>query len=119
MNSTSNISKFKQIATLLLGVFIAFIIGFGNDGYFTSTIEKTSVEQKNNEGSDTTEELVLISAVNAITVTVQLHITHVFYFISENILSNSSKVTENYLEMPHVETYLNMVFRQIISPNAP
>lgn len=119
MKDISNISKSKQFATLLLGVLIAFVLGIGETGYLNSEFTKSTVEQENNDEKDSAEKIEVISSVNAITASVLLHITHIFYFISENVLSDSSKISANYLEKPYLETYLSMVFKQIISPNAP
>lgn len=119
MKDISNISNSKQIVTLLLGVLIAFVLGIGEVGYLNPDFAKVTIEQEGNCKEDTTEKIAVISTVNAITASVLLHITHIFYFISENVLSNSPKISANYLEKPYLETYLSMVFRQIISPNAP
>ena len=119
MKRKSNISAVKQISTILLGVVIAVVLGFGQTGFFNQEITKPAVEQDSNSNEDTTEEVVLVQSVNAIASIAQLHISHVLYFISETILSDSPKITIDYLEKPYLETYLNIIFRQIISPNAP
>lgn len=119
MKQVSNISSTKQVITILLGIVLAFVLGVGQTGYFNKEITKPAVEQDANTDEDTAEEVVLVQAVNVIASTVQLHISHVLYFISETIFSDSPKSTVSYLEKPYLETYLNIIFRQIISPNAP
>ena len=102
-----------------MGVLIAMVLGMGQVNYLTDTVEKPTVEQNEDENQDTSDEIIIVSAVDAISTSAQLVISHVFYFISENILSDSPKINSGYFEKPYLVSYLTTIFRQIISPNAP
>ena len=118
MKITSYISKSKQAGTVLLGMVVAIILSFGQGGFLAAEETKVPTEQ-NTTDEEAAEEVLIVQAVNAITTTLQLQVTHFLYFISENILADGSKVDARFFEKISIDGYVNVILRQIISPNAP
>jgi hypothetical protein len=118
MKETSTIGTTKRIGTIALGIVIAFVLGFGQGDFFNGNIAKAETEQSTSD-DESKEEVVIVQAVNAISTTVQLHVTHLLYFISENILTDGPKVDAGFFEKLSIDGYVNVIIRHIISPNAP
>ena len=103
----------------MLGLLIAVLLGVGQVNSYSNDLAKHAVEQDADADTSESADLVMVSTVDALASSVLSLISHVFYFISENIVSEQADIASVYLEKPYLETYLNTIFRQIISPNAP
>lgn len=107
--------------TLVIGVLLAVILVSNQiiSHYQENSVKEITKSQDASTDEDSAAEVSFIQAVDAISSSVQMSLTHVFYFINEILLSDGSENITGYFEGPYLETYLNTIFRQIISPNAP
>lgn len=118
MKLIRNISDLNPLPTLLAGVLLAIVL-VGNQVNYDPQRTTITVEQATDDDGNNANEVVMVQVVDAIASFVEIHLIPVFYFISENLLADSQNITSSYFEKPNLATYLDFIFRQIISPNAP
>jgi hypothetical protein len=108
-------SKIREIFTLAAGLLAAVVIVLMQVCVFETEQKEASPSTEN-----TPQEQVMLSATHDALLQVSaLELHHHFYFIAEIVLDDTtrSELVER-LTQP-VVTYLQVLFRRIISPNAP
>lgn len=119
-NTKATISNYKQLSTLILGLVMALVITVGQvTANNTSDKIQTQEQQDQQTDNDQAEEMLVLKAADAISTSVQVSLTHHYYFISEIIFDDQSKTDGWHIETPVLTTFMHTLFRQIISPNAP
>lgn len=115
--ATANISNYKRLASVLLGVVMAVVIVFGQVTSYDAPENIQENEQQTNE--DSSEDILVLKAADAIASSVQVNLTHQYYFISEIIFADEPSTSGWHIATPVLTTFMHTLFRQIISPNAP
>ena len=115
----TDISNYKCGATLFFGVIMAVVITIGQISSYRTPDKAQNQEQLDSTDDSSNNDILLLKAADAIATSVQVSLTHQYYFISEIIFAEEPGTSEWHTTTPVLTTYMHTIFRQIISPNAP
>ena len=119
MANMSNISKINHTVLLGLGILTICTILFGQvyTTQFTSS-EEIKTYQESSSNTDAQQQII-VKVVDAIATTTHASLIHSFYFIKEIIHTKKNHEENSRFALPKCNTLFTVLFRQIISPNAP
>ena len=102
---------------LIMGILAALTILSGQVS--TQLTPSMEMSQEDSTTSDTEQQPTIIKAVDAVSTSANVSLTHHFYFISEILHIEENHEESTFFELPKLSTFFTTLFRQIISPNAP
>jgi hypothetical protein len=103
---------------LIMGILAALTILSGQV-YTTQLTPAVEVSQEDTSSSDTEHQQTIVKAVDAVSTSANVSLTHHFYFINEILHIEENHEESTFFELPKLSTFFTTLFRQIISPNAP
>lgn len=115
------ISRYKHISGIALGVIAALVILFSQSFYFdyVAKIEgKTKTEQTSDSDEDSGDTVIKMSQ-QALSSGVEISIQSVLHFIGQIYDEVEVELPSITFKTQGLTSYLQTLFRLIISPNAP
>lgn len=119
MTDNKNISNYKHLVGISMGVITAFVILFTQSFYF-NYVTDSKVEVKTEQADDSGEtSLDLTISQDAVSSVVQININQILPYISDIHFTLEDQGNFEIISVPELNKYFRALFTLIISPNAP